>query len=463
MRVLVAPIYGGASYAKQLQRLDQGAQIVVGTPGRLIDLIDRGALKLGDVRYLVLDEADEMLKMGFIDDVERILSETPETRQTALFSATMPEAIRRLAQRYLKQPETVAIETRTRTVDQVEQRYYLVYEESKLAALSRLLEVEDISRALIFARTKIRTGEIAEALNARGFHAEALNGDLNQEVRETVLRRFRNGQVTFLVATDVVARGVDIPTVSHVINFDIPQDSEDYVHRIGRTGRAGREGVAITLVTPRERYWLRIVEQYTRQSITRTALPTADDIRAHRNAAFAAALRDQLENATFDDELTTLDTLAREGYDVRELAAAAMRLARSGELDRPIEDVRDLFDRGDAPRQREFGGRNNGGPRPPRREEVGMVRLVMDVGHEHGIRPGDIVGAIAGETGIPGKAIGAIDIQKSRTFVDVKEAHADLVLRQMGKGYLRGRPINLTRAVGSAAPGPRRSRTFEPA
>lgn len=439
----VAAIYGGASYLRQMRDLEQGAQIVVGTPGRLIDLIERGKLKLNKVRFLVLDEADEMLKMGFVDDVERILRETPEERQTALFSATMPDPIRRLADRYLRDPQMIAVPTKTLTVSQTEQRYYLVHEQSKLAALSRIIEVEDINSALIFARTKLRTAELTESLQARGFGAEVLNGDLSQEARETVLRRFRNGQITFLVATDVVARGVDIQSVSHVINYDIPQDAEDYVHRIGRTGRAGRAGVAITLVTPREGRWLREIEHYTRQKIEQAKLPAIEDVLAVRDRRFTDALAEQLDNVAPERELDIIAQLVRDGYDVREIAAAAIRMARSVELQRPIEEVRDAREyRERVPAAR--GGFNN---RQRRGEEPGMVRLMMDAGRDHGIRPGDVVGAIASEAGIPGKAIGAIDIQRAQTFVDIKETHADQVLRQAGRVMLRGRAITLTRAA----------------
>jgi ATP-dependent RNA helicase DeaD len=466
LRVSVLAIYGGSSYIRQIKRLEQGVHIVVGTPGRLIDLIERGVLDLSTVSSLVLDEADEMLKMGFVDDVERILRETPAERRTALFSATMPSAIRRLADRYLRNPQMVAIETKARTVAETEQRYYMVHESSKLAALARLIETEDITSALIFARTKLRTSELAEQLLARGFYAEALNGDLSQDARETVLRRFRNGQVVFLVATDVVARGVDIPTVSHVINYDMPQDSEDYVHRIGRTGRAGREGVAITLVTPREGRGLHMIEDYTRQKIARATLPAAEAVLARRDERFLAGLAEQLDDTELERELNLVGELVRAGYDVNEVAAAAIRMARAGELQRPIEDVRDMYERTErsfSPRDRSEG--YGGGARGRTREqEPGMVRLMIDMGREHGIRPGDIVGAIASEAGIPGKSIGAIDIQRTQTFVDVKETHADRVLSSMGRGMLRGRPITLTRAGGSGSynnRAPRRARTTE--
>lgn len=466
LRLSVLAIYGGSSYDRQMRRLSAGVDVVVGTPGRLIDLMERGVLDLSHVQFLVLDEADEMLKMGFIEDVERILAGTPAARQTALFSATMPDPIRRLSERYLKDPVTVTIQAKAMTVPQIEQRYYMVNEASKLPALARLLEIEDITSALIFARTKVRTGEVAEALNARGFRAEALHGDLSQDMRETVLRRFRNGIVTFLVATDVVARGVDIPSVSHVINFDMPQDAEDYVHRVGRTGRAGREGIAITLVTPRENRWLRTIEHYTRQQITRASLPSADDIRARRDSVFTTALAGHMEADTLDGELALVQSMEREGYGAREIAAAAIRLARAAEAQRPIEDVREAREYSDRPAYGAQQSAGRSGGRGRRGEtEAGMVRFVLDAGHEHGIRPADIVGAIASEAGIPGKSIGAINIQRSQTYVDVQEAHADRVARSMGRAFLRGRRVTLTPATTTGQPRERRRswRNAEPA
>ncbi len=486
MGVRVAPIYGGASYTKQLRRLQEGAHIVVGTPGRVIDLIDRGALVLGGVRYMVLDEADEMLKMGFIDDVERILRETPSERQTALFSATMPDPIRRLAEKYMHDPVNVTIAQKQLTVPQVEQRYYLVDEDSKTAVVARLLETEDINSALIFTRTKLGAAKLAETLLLRGFPVEAIHGDLSQEVRETVMRRYRNGVVNVLVATDVAARGLDIDSVSHVINHDMPYDAEDYVHRIGRTGRAGREGVAITLVTPRERRWLRTIEHFTKREIVRAKLPTADDVRAKRDLAFITKVTETLDLPDLDHERKLVEQIMDAGYDVHEAAAAAIRMARLQERLRPIEDIPDPVmgeiasrnkrsdrsgdrysrghDRGDRSRftdrrERPMGDRpmrsrsfdSSDEPRRPRRDpserEAGMVRLLIDVGRDDGIGPGDVVGTIAGRAGIPGKAIGAIHIMKRETYVDVMEAHVDRVLKNMGSGAaVRGREVTVRRA-----------------
>jgi ATP-dependent RNA helicase DeaD len=472
MGVRIVAIYGGSSYTRQLKRLDEGVHVVVGTPGRVIDLIEKRALRLNHVSYLVLDEADEMLKMGFIDDVTTIINQTPSERQTALFSATLSDPIRQMAREYMRDPQVVAIEQKTLTVPQIEQRYYLVEEHSKVAALTRLLEVEPVTSALIFTRTKIGAANLADTLLARQFPVEALHGDLSQEAREIVMRRFRRGQITILVATDVAARGLDIQDMSHVVNFDVPYDAEDYVHRIGRTGRAGREGIAITMVTPRERRWLKTIEQFTRQPIKRGKLPTVDEVIAKRDQRFTEKLSSLLETEDFEREVSFLNGLIAVGYDLGEIAAAAIRVARSFELQRPIEDIQEPRERTYAERQaaraggerrfgggeRRFGGgererggerRFDGGERPRRRtseREEGMVRLMIDAGRVHGIQPGDVVGTIASEAGIPGRAIGAIDIQKNQTFVDVNESHVERVLKRMKTGTMRGRQVTMRRA-----------------
>lgn len=475
MGVRIVAIYGGSSYTRQLKRLEEGVHVVVGTPGRLIDLIDKRALRLNHVKFLVLDEADEMLKMGFIDDVTTILNQTPKERQTALFSATLSDPIREIARNYMHDPQVVAIEQKTLTVPQIEQRYYLVDEHSKVAALARLLEVEEVGSALIFTRTKLGAGSLADTLLARQFPVEALHGDLSQEMRETVMRRFRRGQITILVATDVAARGLDIQDMSHVVNFDVPYDAEDYVHRIGRTGRAGREGIAITLVTPRERRWLKTIEQFTRQPIKRGKLPNVDEVIAKRDQRFTERLSGMLDNEEFEREVSFLNGLIAVGYDSAEIAAAAIRMARSFETQRPIDEIQEPRERSYAERQasrtgdRRFGDRDRGdrrfggerehadrgghngdGDERPRRRtgerEAGMVRLMIDAGRVHGIQPGDVVGVIASEAGIPGRAIGAIDIQKNQTFVDVNESHVERVLKRMRTGTMRGRQVTMRRA-----------------
>ena len=341
--VRVLPIYGGQSYERQQRRLAQGAPIVVGTPGRLRDLLRQGMLDVSTVCSLVLDEADALLQMGFLDDVEALVQATPSTRQTTLVSATLSASIRQLAVRYMRDPLTVALDEAVRTVPQTLQRYYLLHAASKVAALTRLLEADDMTRVLIFVRTRVGAAALGDALVTRGYPADALHGDLSQAARESVLRRFRTGLTTTLVATDVGARGLDIPEVSHVINFDLPDVAADYVHRVGRTGRAGRAGVALTLVTPQELPRLRSIERYTRQPIAHTRVPSVAAIQARREARFRQRLDAVLTDAELGPELQALLELsAATGTEVMRLAAAVLHLARGTECQRPIEAVREF-------------------------------------------------------------------------------------------------------------------------
>jgi ATP-dependent RNA helicase DeaD len=453
----VLPIYGGASYDRQLKRLERGAHVVIGTPGRVLDLLSRGALDFSTVTYAVLDEADEMLKMGFIDDVEAILSAVPEARQTALFSATFSDQVRELTHKYMRDPQTISMQRERLAVPLIEQRYYMIHEEYKLAALCRLLETEELHSALIFTRTRVGSAELAEQLLERGFMADALHGELNQPAREAVLRRFRGGQLPILVATDVVARGVDISEVSHVFNYDIPYDPEDYVHRIGRTGRAGRSGVAIMLVTPRERRRLGQIEDYTRQPIRRATLPEIDEVLARRDQRFGAQLTTIAGEEDLSAERDLLAQMVEAGHDLGQIAAAAVRMARLDDLRRPLDVIPTVRDapRREGGRYERSEGRSASGERGRqdvserrggrRFADTNMVRLLVDLGHKQGVRPGDIVGTIAGEAGIPGKAIGAIDIQQNRTFVDVNADHVERVLA-LHKRFLKGKPMNITRA-----------------
>jgi ATP-dependent RNA helicase DeaD len=452
----IMPIYGGQSYSRQESRIKRGVHVIVATPGRLIDLLDRGMLNLETVRYVVLDEADEMLKMGFIDDVANILGRTPTDRQTALFSATLPTQIEQLAAQYLRQPLRIEIERATLTVEQITQRYFLVHEESKIPALSRLLEIEQPASALIFARTRAGAAELSEALIKRGYLVDVISGDLMQDAREHVLRRFRNGDLPVLVATDVVARGIDIPEVSHVFNFDLPHDPEDYVHRIGRTGRAGRSGIAISFITPREMRRLKMVEHFTKQRIERAELPKLEEIRAHRDRYFVESLAEVMQSGQYELGSETLALLTADGYPPEAIAAAAIQLARRTELDRPVDHIKPVREYEERPargRRDDNGGRNGfagrgEGSKPRRRgeREADMVRLLLDMGAQDGLRPGDVVGTIATVAGIPGKAIGAIDIQHAQTFFDVKDVHVEEVLEKMKKhNRLRGKRIQLTR------------------
>jgi ATP-dependent RNA helicase DeaD len=370
---------------------------------------------------VVLDEGDEMLRMGFIDDVEWILGQMPAERQTALFSATMPPPIRKIAARHLGDPETIAIETKTLTVPTVEQRYLNVIERQKLDALTRVLEVEAPEAALVFVRTKLGAAQVTERLQARGYAAEAMHGDMTQKDREAVIRRLRDGQVEVVIATDVAARGLDVERISHVINHDVPFDAEGYLHRIGRTGRAGRAGTAILFVTPRETRLLKTIERFTGQRITPMRMPTAEDVAARRVQSFKARLRAAVSEDGLEPYLALVEELSEEaGLDMAEIAAAAARLAAAG---RPLT-VEALPA---APSEPPVSGR--------------MVRLFVDAGREAGIRPGDIVGAIAGETDIPGRVIGAIDVHARFTFVDIPSEYVDRVIERMRNVQIRSTPI----------------------
>ncbi|MCE1254926.1 MAG: DEAD/DEAH box helicase [Anaerolineae bacterium] len=467
----ILAVYGGQSYQIQTRQLRRGVDVVVGTPGRLLDLINQKELDISQVRYLVLDEADEMLEMGFIEDVETILKLISAQHQTALFSATLPEAVRNLAERYLTNPQKISINPKRLTVEGIEQRFCVVREDNKLAALTRLLEAEDVKSALIFARTKARAQELSDELNRRGITAEALHGDLNQSRREAVLQHFRQRTVSLLVATDVAARGLDIDDISHVFNYDVPQDTEDYVHRIGRTGRAGRKGVAISFFTSRERRKQGQIEAYTRQKINEISIPSREEILKRRDERFIQRLTEQLGRGSISHERSLISQLENTSFDIFEIAAAAIRLARANEANSPVEEIMDPVK--EHKRHKKFGekfaesepastrhgkkgprkdnfetsDKNDSQPRRSRRQqgtEPGMVRLLLNLGGVHGVRPGDIVGAIASEVGIPGRAIGEIDIRKDFSFVDVAEKHVNQVLKgSTGRYFLRGKPVML--------------------
>lgn len=455
----ILAVYGGQSYTVQTRALNRGVNVVVGTPGRLLDLIRQKVLDLSQVHHLVLDEADEMLEMGFIDDVELILKELSEDRQIALFSATMPEAIRKLAKRYLQDPQRISVNPQQVTVAETEQRFYHIREENKFPALLRLLEVEEINSCLIFVRTRARSQELADQLGALGCAVDVLNGDLNQNRREQVLDRFRQHSLKFLVATDVAARGLDIDDVSHVINYDFPQDVDDYVHRIGRTGRAGKTGIAMTFLTPRERSRKNEVTAYTHQPGVDCALPTVNEVQEHRDERLIQELSNQMIAGVSPSERLLVERLGDLGLNSIEIAVAAIRLMRSGEstvknidLNEPVYEPKHkrLEDR----RSKTTSQREDTHEREPRTshkrrkfeapKETGMVRLWMNLGERNGIRPGDVVGAIASEVGIPGKAIGAITILDDHSLVDISEQHVTRVLKEStGKYHLKGKSVML--------------------
>jgi ATP-dependent RNA helicase DeaD len=458
--VRVLAVYGGQPYGPQISRLNRGVDIVVGTPGRLLDLIERKALNIKQVGRVVLDEADEMLNMGFIEDVEKILGETPPERQTALFSATMPPRIRSLANRFMRDPQHVNIKRETLTLASTEQRYYLVHESDKTNALTRLFEIEPIKSALIFARTRAETSQLANELVVRGIPAEAIHGDLDQRAREAVLSRFRTNQLKVLVATDVAARGLDIEDISHVFNYHLPDDAEVYIHRIGRTGRAGKTGIAITLLSPREKRRMREVEALTKQPVTKMALPSVADIHRHRESQVIETMKIWLGRGRYKRELEMVQELINAGHDPLNIAAAAIKIARADEKQRPIAEIGEVksdyrnqdrdfarggkgksFVRRDMPIK---GGRS--GRRGDGSHEEGMVRLKLNKGKVHGIRPNDIVGTIAFHANIPGYTIGKIRIEDKYSYVDIPEEIVEQVLKQSGNYRVGKEKFSLVKA-----------------
>ncbi|ABY36283.1 MAG TPA: DEAD/DEAH box helicase [Chloroflexus aurantiacus] len=441
----VLPIYGGQPIERQLRGLAQGTQVVVGTPGRVLDHLKRGSLRFDHLRMVVLDEADEMLDMGFAEELEAILQLTPTERQTALFSATLPPAVQNLTLRYTRQPVRVSIAAEQLTTPRIRQTYYEVLARDKLDALCRVLDAEMPQLAIVFCRTRQEADDIGERLQGRGYAAESLHGDLSQAARDRVMRRFREGQLDVLVATDVAARGLDIAEVSHVINYDVPTDPESYVHRIGRTGRAGREGVAITFITPRERRMLQIIERVTRTRIERCQMPTLADVAARRRSALVDQLRTAMADPALAGYTTLVDELAGTG-DLRTVAAAALKLL----LNEDQTDQVDTITRLDPPPaerpQRERSERSARSPRTKadtrsERVERTMVRLQINLGRNDQIRPADIVGAIANESGLPGRSIGEIEIRARTSVVEVPRRAAQQVLQALNRTTLRGQRV----------------------
>jgi len=495
----VLPIYGGQDYTGQIRALKRGVHVVVGTPGRVMDHMRKGTLKLGGLQALVLDEADEMLRMGFIDAVEWILEQTPAKRQMALFSATMPKQVERIARRHLHNPQEISIKAKTATAETIRQRYWLVGGVHKLDAFTRILEVEEFDAMLVFVRTKIATTELAERLEARGYAAAAMNGDMAQKDRERMVERLKKGSLDILVATDVAARGLDVDRISHVINYDIPYDAEAYIHRIGRTGRAGRTGEAILFVAPRERRMLRAIETATRQTITPLELPTTDTVNNKRIADFKQKISDTLAAG----ELAFMQGLVeqyQQEHDVPavEIAAALAKLSigdkpllMSADKDRPRQGGRehrqdDSGRRGEArPTRRERQSaedrenaragnagrgdseqkgrkeksrdsrqhdRSNDKARPPARESrpqrppaSDMERFRIEVGYDHDVKPGNIVGAIANEAGLDGQHIGQIEISDQYTLVDLPKGMPKEVFNDLKKAWVCGQQLKISR------------------
>jgi ATP-dependent RNA helicase DeaD len=476
------PIYGGQSYERQFKGLHAGAQIIIGTPGRVMDHLERKSLKLDQIRMVILDEADRMLDMGFVDDIKTILRQVPEKRQTVFFSATIPRPIQQLIQTFTRNPVNVRVEAEAMTVPAIEQVYYEVDRRSKLEVLCRLIDHEDVKLAIIFCATKMMVDELTEHLIARGYGADKLHGDMTQAMRERVMGRFRKRKVEFLVATDVAARGLDVEDIEIVFNYDLPHDGEDYVHRIGRTGRAGKGGKAVTFVAGREIYRLENIQRFTRSRIRRERIPSAEEVEGKRATAFADALRETLEKGEYKRHDELLDRLLEQNYSPTDIASALIHLlgedkARGAEdipEDRHVSARPPARDHDPAPLPRHRPFRAEAGdptardrrersrddyerPRRNRREpaehsgpreeagtvshEPGMVRLAFNAGRAHAVQPGDFVGVIAGVTAIPKGEIGAIHLQATKTLVDVAEPRVALVLKKLNGIQFKGRKL----------------------
>jgi ATP-dependent RNA helicase DeaD len=473
----VLPIYGGQSYVSQLSALRRGVHVVVGTPGRVIDHLEKGSLDLSKLKTMVLDEADEMLRMGFIDDVETILQKTPATRQTALFSATMPPAIKRIATTYLRDPDLITVAAKTGTADNIRQRYWLVSGMQKLDALTRILEAETFDGMIIFARTKLGTEELASKLQARGFSATAINGDIQQQQRERTIQQLKDGKIDILVATDVAARGLDVERISHVINYDVPHDPESYTHRIGRTGRAGRSGEAILFIAPRERNLLKAIERATRQPISVLELPSVEAVNDVRISRFKEQIAETIAAGGLEVFHSLIEDYEREhNVPAVEIAAALAKMARgdvpllldkkpsaresSWSNDKPVTGGRferaERFERSERPERTERFERPERAERPdraaaPRKERVprapdeGMQTFRIEVGYAHGVKPGNIVGAIANEASLDSKYIGRIEIYDDYSTLDLPDSIPNEMLDHLKKVWVAGQQLNISR------------------
>jgi ATP-dependent RNA helicase DeaD len=461
----VVPLYGGASMEQQIRALKRGCDVVVATPGRALDHLRRETLVLDHLQLLVLDEADEMLDMGFAEDIDTILEATPDTRQTTLFSATMPARILSIAKRHLKNPQRVTIaheKSVAGKLPRVRQVAYLVRRAQKPQVLDRILDMENPASAIVFCRTRLEVDELVETLNAHGYRAEALHGGMQQRQRDAVMNRVRAQKTDLLIATDVAARGLDIEHLSHVVNYDLPTDAESYVHRIGRTGRAGRTGTAITLAEPREHRLLKNIEYLTKQKIEIANVPTIADLRARRLELTRASVRERIVAGDSDDVKVVVEQLAEE-FDLVEIAAAAIKMAHAAlggdagekEIDvasAPAAHHRDERRAGPAARSRQDEPGRPGRSRPTspalrrgRDDDFDKVRLWIGAGRKAGIRPGDLVGAIAGESGLESSVIGAIEIRDNFSLVSVPELHADEIVAAMKKSTLRGQKVTIRR------------------
>ena len=460
--VKVLPVYGGQEIVRQTRSLKDGVQIVIGTPGRVMDHMRRKTIKTAAIHTVVLDEADEMLNMGFLEDMETILSQLPQERQTLMFSATMPQEIMDIARRFQKDPEVVKVVKKELTVPKVTQYYYDVKPKNKVEVLCRLLDMYSPKLSIVFCNTKKQVDELVEDLQGRGYFAEGLHGDLKQSQRDKVMNGFRTGRTEILVATDVAARGIDVGNVEAVFNYDIPQDDEYYVHRIGRTGRAGKEGRAFSLVVGREVYKLREIQRYCRTKIIPQAIPSLDDITDIRMEKVLDQVTEIIEKEDLTEMIDAVSKkILEEDYTAMDLAAAFLRMAMGDEAEDTIDDFRTARDLEDLDRPAKGrrgrrgsgtedagwdetgrgGRRSAGGRRRENRED--MVRLFINVGKNQGVKPGDVLGAIAGESGMPGKLVGSIDMFDKYTFVEVPEDCADEVLEAMKHARIKGKSVRM--------------------
>ena len=461
----VLPIYGGQTYTGQISQLKRGVQVVVGTPGRIMDHMRKGTLKLGELNALVLDEADEMLRMGFIDDVEWILEQTPGERQIALFSATMPREVERIARKHLRDPAEISIASKTATAPSIRQRYWPVSHHHKLDALTRIIEAEHFDAMIIFVRTKAATVELAEKMEARGQAAAAINGDMPQKQREQTIERLKKGAFDILIATDVAARGLDVERITHVVNYDIPYDTEAYIHRIGRTGRAGREGDAILFVTPREQRMLSAIERATRQKIEPLTLPTVEMVNDKRVADFKQQITDTLAAGDTAFFAQLIEQYQRE-HDVSatDVAAALARMMvgkdtlllaeKPGKATRPAKLDAEGKSRGTERNTRGNEGKRGGGKRASKGQSTppdGYERYRIEVGYDHDVKPANIVGAIANEAGLEGEHIGHIDIYGAYSTVDLPEGMPRDIFRALKKVWVCQRQLNITHEVARPA------------
>lgn len=449
--IKVLPIYGGQEIVKQIRFLKDGVQVIIGTPGRVMDHMRRKTIKFGQVHTVVLDEADEMLNMGFLEDMETILSELPEERQTVMFSATMPAAIAEIAKKFQKEPEIVKVVKKDLTVPKVTQYYYEVKPKNKIEVMCRLLDMYAPKLSVVFCNTKRQVDELVLALQGRGYFAEGLHGDLKQVQRDRVMNGFRKGRTDILVATDVAARGIDVDDVEAVFNYDIPQDEEYYVHRIGRTGRAGREGKAFSLVVGKEVYKLRDIQRYCKTKIVPQPIPSIDDVTEIKADKILCQAEELLQDSDMNRLIDIIEKkVLEEDYTTLDLAAGLLRMIMGEDNEDIIEDSRplrsldDLGDYRDRNSGRGRGGRSGG--RGGRSGGDDMARLFINIGKNQNVKPGDILGAIAGESGMPGKMVGSIDMYDKYTFVEVPREQADVVLQAMKDVRIKGKNIHMEKA-----------------